>query len=273
MQVRLMNYASIARLISTALLVLLGTSHTALGQHVYFYTAGERNAVLNELTIVQKEGDTESNYKMTYDWIRIDLSEGSHDLTVESTEFSDPKSVTADLTSEDAVFYEISLRDDSWEVAPQPLEEASINARSDYQQLRRAAEQEERLATHPTTDWTMATVKQHADQSQDAMEGVYKTVDSYGDNLEYTLGLVKNQDAYDLIYLDGGNDSVWSEGDLKGTLEKTGKKGVWSVRWYLSDKSLEEGRYAEYEDNAFVVDVADGITAYYVKEYPTYEED
>lgn len=58
---------------------------------------------------------------------------------------------------------------------------------------------------------------------------------------------------------------------MKGSLVKTGKEGVYTASWYMSDKSLEEERYAQYKDNSFVVELPSGASIYYVKDYPKFD--
>ena len=55
----------------------------------------------------------------------------------------------------------------------------------------------------------------------------------------YTLALVRNDDGYDIIYIDGAQvkKSLWHEGMLKGRLTKTMFSGNYEASWI--DATLE----------------------------------
>ena len=70
----------------------------------------------------------------------------------------------------------------------------------------------------------------------DPIEGIYKT---YKSELNLKLAIIKNGDEYKAITLEP-EASHWKVGDVKITLESTAAEGVFSAKWYMRDKSVQE---------------------------------
>lgn len=76
--------------------------------------------------------------------------------------------------------------------------------------------------------------------SSNPMEGYWQILDrSIDESLlrlggDYRMAIVKAEDGYDLIYLEGSriNSDRWSPGMLKATLRPSGIYGLWNVTWY-----------------------------------------
>lgn len=250
---------------------MLGVVAPLTAQYAYFYTGGARGAYLNEITLAHEKDGQKVNYNMAYDWIRLDLGKGTHQVVAKSTKLANPLTVRVDLSGRPVAFYMIKLGKAAWSVEEVAREKAHSSAVYDYQTIEQEAKKASRIAAHPKTAWTEAKLKTYFGKEREAIEGIYKLTDRYGNSPEYTLGLVKNGDAFDLVYLAGGTGTVWKPGDLKGKIKKTGKAGIYHVDWYMGDKSLEKDRYTEYGKGAFTIKVTDRIYAYYVKTYPVHD--
>ena len=96
-----------------------------------------------------------------------------------------------------------------------------------------------------TTRWTRESLDQHFAESADPIEGYWKYLDRDMEDKwlrlggRYTLALVRNDDGYDIIYIDGAQvkKSLWHEGMLKGRLTKTMFSGNYEASWI--DATLE----------------------------------
>ena len=94
-----------------------------------------------------------------------------------------------------------------------------------------------------------------------APEGIYQYLDSQWDRNytrsggNYTLALVKTEDGFDIIYLDGAktNKSRWKPGMLKGQLHSTIFTNHYNLTWYdSSGNPLTEECSADIEQNAIL---------------------
>ncbi|TPN86874.1 hypothetical protein [Aquimarina algicola] len=237
-------------------------------QHIYFFAGGNRNLKRDEITILHKNKNNENTkYKMVYDWIRIDVSKGKHDLQIKSSEFDQPKLLSVDLTKENALFFEINLSDTSWKVLKKSKEEAPTTVTYDFEVFEKENNLTSRLKDHPKTKWDTQSLKKYLTSKNEGMEGIYEVYSKHHSKSSYTLGIVKNGSNYDIIYLSGGNDN-WKQGDLKGRLITTGAENTFKVDWYMSDKFLEKDHYAEfYEKNRLGI-VLSNQTLYYIKTFP-----
>ena len=96
-----------------------------------------------------------------------------------------------------------------------------------------------------TTLWTFTALNEYLAQSTDPIEGYWKYLDRDMQDEwlrlggRYTLAVVRADDGYDLIYLDGAQvkKSLWKEGMIKGHLVKTMFVGNYDATWI--DATLE----------------------------------
>ncbi|MFZ4671961.1 MAG: hypothetical protein ACOYLT_08110 [Flavobacterium sp.] len=70
----------------------------------------------------------------------------------------------------------------------------------------------------------------------DPIEGIYK---SYKSETNYKLGLIKVGDLYKAIIIESDYPQ-WKKGDVKAIFENTAAEGVFSTKWYLSNKTSIE---------------------------------
>lgn len=90
-----------------------------------------------------------------------------------------------------------------------------------------------------TTSWTREALDEYFATSEDPNEGYWKYLDRdmQDDWLRlggrYTLAVVRSDDGYDIIYLEGAQvkKSLWHEGMLKGHMTKTVFSGNYDATW------------------------------------------
>jgi hypothetical protein len=84
----------------------------------------------------------------------------------------------------------------------------------------------------------------------DPIEGIYKT---YKSELNLKLAIIKDGDEYKAITLEP-EASHWKVGDVKIKLESTAAEGVFSAKWYMNDKSIQE-TFANLEGGLITVEL------------------
>lgn len=90
------------------------------------------------------------------------------------------------------------------------------------------------------TSWTEESIKQHADEINDGICGIYECSDGNG----YILGCVKEKGTYKLIFLRSARSNVltwWKTGDLKAILRPTATYGLCKADWYMANKTIRIG--------------------------------
>lgn len=109
------------------------------------------------------------------------------------------------------------------------------------------------------------TVKQHIDQNNDGVCGIYEPIDDTGAK----LACVKKGNEYCLIYLSSPANypgkSLWQIGDIKATLRMTAS-GLMKADWYRSDKSAITS-YVAFDGVSMTAVDNTGETKY-LKTYP-----
>ena len=91
----------------------------------------------------------------------------------------------------------------------------------------------------PTSRWTREALDEYFNVTSDPLEGYWKYLDrDMTDEWlrlggRYTLAVVRADDGYDLIYIDGAQvkKSMWHEGMLKGHMTKTIFSGNYDATW------------------------------------------
>lgn len=128
------------------------------------------------------------------------------------------------------------------------------------------------------TKWTTASLKQHflSNSVLKPLEGIYDFLSSDSNAYEYNLsiGIIRNDSGYDVVFLSSPRHEQWKEGELKATIQATGTLGLFKVsNWYLANKTSSKDFYATIDDGAFVLlDNNDTKTTYFVKTFPTVED-
>lgn len=110
----------------------------------------------------------------------------------------------------------------------------------------------------------------------DEIEGIYEQiVSSYEKNMGspiYKLALKKAVSTYELIYLTGESNNFrykWTQGDTKAILSYTATKYLFKAKWYMGDKTENDGLYITFESGIMKIIWTDGKTETYLKLYPT----
>ena len=89
------------------------------------------------------------------------------------------------------------------------------------------------------TNETEETIKQYLISNKiDPIEGIYK---SYQDDQlsYYKFGIIKQEEKYKAIILES-DLAQWKEGEVKAIFEPSAIKGVYSVKWYMANKTASE---------------------------------
>ena len=89
----------------------------------------------------------------------------------------------------------------------------------------------------------------------DPIEGIYKTYKSNGLNLK--LAIIKSENEYKAISLEP-EASHWKKGDVKVIFENTSVDGVFTVKWYLKNKTVQE-TFANLEGGLINLDLDNPI--------------
>lgn len=109
----------------------------------------------------------------------------------------------------------------------------------------------------PSTLWTLEALDEYLENSSDPVEGYWNYLDRDMEEKwlrlggRYTLAVVRADDGYDLIYIDGAQvkKSLWNPGMLKGHMVKTAFTGNYDLTWI--DATMEpigEDAYATIEN-------------------------
>ena len=98
---------------------------------------------------------------------------------------------------------------------------------------------------------TEAELKAYFDSTKtDAIEGIYK---SYKSDTNYKVGVFKIGELYKAIVIE--NDySHWDKGDVKAIFESTAAEGVFSTKYYMSNKTSIE-TFANLEGGIITIEI------------------
>lgn len=112
-----------------------------------------------------------------------------------------------------------------------------------------------------TTTWTRDALDEYFAQSADPVEGYWKYLDRdmQDDWLKlggrYTLAVVRADDGYDIIYIDGAQvkKSQWQSGMLKGHIQKTIFSGNYDLMWIdATMEPISDDAYATVENGTIL---------------------
>lgn len=89
------------------------------------------------------------------------------------------------------------------------------------------------------TDETEESIKNYLNSNKlDPIEGIYKSYKS--DKLSYyKFGIIKQGDLYKAIIIES-EVSQWKAGEVKAIFEQSSMRGLYSVKWYMGDKTVSE---------------------------------
>ena len=130
--------------------------------------------------------------------------------------------------------------------------------------------------TTTQTSYTEENLKQFWDNSPSSpIEGVYNFISTsnpqFWGNMRHRLAVVKEKETYKIIYLQGSNEAVWKEGELKGTFTATTTPGLYKVNtWFLENKMQSKSDfYLEYHDKQIrLYDAKNYVETVFMKLYP-----
>lgn len=123
----------------------------------------------------------------------------------------------------------------------------------------------------PDTEWTEEKLKEYwSENGAKDIEGIYEKV---GTTLEYELAVLKENNEYKVIYLDGAKGTSWNEGDIKATLQKTAQFGLFKANWFMLNKSFNNDVIITFKNATMSFLSENGRDKdIYIKTYPTYDE-
>lgn len=112
-----------------------------------------------------------------------------------------------------------------------------------------------------TSLWTREALDEYFSASSDPMEGYWKYLDRDMNDQwlrlggRYTLAVVRADDGYDLIYIDGAQvkKSMWQPGMLKGHMVKTIFSGNYDLSWIdATMEPIDKDAYASVENGVIL---------------------
>ena len=130
----------------------------------------------------------------------------------------------------------------------------------------------------PRTKWRENNLKEYFDSNNtDSIEGIYEQLHKENKDVKhgkYLFGVIKSDEGYDIIYLDGArNSDDWKEGDLQAKMLQTSTR-IYKLDMYLPDKRLDSNWYAFIDEVSLLTFRYGSLTEddkdeKYLKLYPT----
>jgi S1-C subfamily serine protease len=190
-------------------------------------------------------------------------------LTAKSRTYFSSKMVNLNFQNKDAAFVMIELDQMSWTMYEQLYPNVPIELKNIYDQRKNQREIANRNSLHPTTKYSKASLKEYLDNSKSINEGIFENSIETPNSPKYEVGVIKSDDGFTIIYLNGGDSSVWREGDVKAYLTKTANPNLYKVKWFLGNKELSENLYITFENALMKIIWTDGNSEQiYIKLYP-----
>jgi len=178
------------------------------------------------------------------------------------------KKIDIDFTDKDAAYIEITLKQVGWSVYEKDIKNAPSAIYNDY--VKRANQRilNNRIKNHPTTSWTEYSLKNHFDKNADQIEGIYENSFSTKTTYRIKVGVIKEDNIHKMIYLSGGNNSIWSSGDMKGYLTETATQYLYRATWYTDKKGLSDNFLITFERGLFKLFSSEQSDELFIKLYP-----
>lgn len=118
------------------------------------------------------------------------------------------------------------------------------------------------------TSYNNATIKPIIDDQDDGIVGIYEGTIPEGQGVRYTLGCIKIDNEYKLIYLgDNMTQSQWKPGEVKCELSSSATNGLFKGDWYMFNKMKNSNCYVSFNGPTMSV-LLDGNREEYIKMYP-----
>ena len=136
-----------------------------------------------------------------------------------------------------------------------------------------------------STSWNEYKLKEHwKTTGADEIEGIYENTVQSAQSPKYSVGLVKSDFGYTLVFLkvkgkverydENGyyHDYTysWNAGDVKAYLTSSATPFLFKTKWYMSDKSITEDLYITFESGFMKIIWTNGNSQdLYLKLYPS----
>lgn len=119
------------------------------------------------------------------------------------------------------------------------------------------------------TGITEDSIKNYLKNSQtDQIEGIYKSFDKDDVNEpSYKFGIIKKTNGEYQAIIINSESKAWRPGEIKMIIESTSIKDIYSVQYFMEDKSKEEN-FASFSNNLLKINFSGNIVRSYLKLYP-----
>lgn len=121
------------------------------------------------------------------------------------------------------------------------------------------------------SEWNEVKLKAHfTEKGSDEFEGIYENTNHTYSSPKYKVGVVKRDDAYNLIYLSGAmNYNDWQEGEIKSKLSATATTGIFKADWTMLDKTINKDFYITFDNGSLKVKPPIVDADLYLKLFPS----
>lgn len=233
-------------------------NHDSDGNYCAVMLSCDNSAPYNDITdertmqvaIVQRDGDEVRQLAQTVIARGVALEDGMNTVCVDVDERHVVVSIGKDELQQ---VTEASVMRPSGAVGVGYLVGAGARVAIERAVLTTAGEQQEAA----TTLWSIDDLDDYLQHSADPLEGYWHYLDRDMQDEwlrmggRYTLAIVRADDGYDLIYIDGAQvkKSLWHSGMLKGHMGKTAFVGNYDLRWIdATMEAIDDDAYATIEN-------------------------
>lgn len=178
------------------------------------------------------------------------------------------KKIDIDFTNKDAAYIEITLKQVGWSVYEKDIRNAPSAIYNDYTEKANQRILNNRIKNHPTTSWMEYSLKKNFDKNADEIEGIYENSFSTKNSSKIKVGIIKENNVHQVIYLSGANNSIWSIGDIKGYLTETATPYLYRATWYMDKKGLSDNFLITFEKGLFKLISNEQSDELFIKLYP-----
>lgn len=125
------------------------------------------------------------------------------------------------------------------------------------------------------TEWTEEKLKDYfKNNGTDNIEGIYEGIAQTTEMAKYKIGVIKSENGYNLIYLDGANNFLdWKEGEVKAKLTKTATSNLFKANWKMGNKFENGNTYISFEEGLMNLAMQGREKSVYLKLFPTVDDD
>lgn len=117
------------------------------------------------------------------------------------------------------------------------------------------------------TSYNKNTIMSEIDKLKDGIVGIYEGTTN--NNNRYTLGCIKMNNHYELVYLEcQETQKKWRPGDVKCVLNRTATQNIFKGDWYMSNRRKNTNCYVSFNGATMSV-ILNGEKEEYIKLYPS----